>query len=73
MVSGLKPAQQVLFEADLRTHVKQVFPQATGVYRVRYAGNLGDLADLLEESLQDKIGLTLQKFDLGSAYFKVGD
>jgi hypothetical protein len=72
VVSGLKASQQVLFEEALRMQVQQCDLQSTGVYLVRYSGVLGDLADLLEESLQDKIGLTLQKFDLGSAYFKVG-
>ncbi|PIQ24459.1 hypothetical protein COW36_24730 [bacterium (Candidatus Blackallbacteria) CG17_big_fil_post_rev_8_21_14_2_50_48_46] len=71
VVKGLKGSQKSQFEAGLREHVRDLKLQSDGAYLVRYSGVLGDLADLLEESLQAKIGLAVQQFDLGSAYFTV--
>jgi hypothetical protein len=71
VVQGLKAAQKETFEAGVQEHARALAAQADGSYLVRYSGNLGDLADLLEESLQAKIGLAVQKFDLGTAYFKL--
>jgi hypothetical protein len=72
VLKGLKGGQKQLFEDAASEHVRSLALQSDGSYLVRYSGNLGDLADLLEEALQDKIGLSLQQFDLGSAYFQVG-
>lgn len=70
-VKGLKAPQQRVFEAELTEQVREFARQPDGSYLVRFSGVLGDLADLLETALQAKIGLTVQQFDLGSAYFTV--
>jgi len=72
VVKGLKGGQKQIFEEAASEHVRALALQSDGAYLVRFSGNLGDLADLLEEALQDKIGLSVQQFDLGSAYFQVG-
>jgi hypothetical protein len=72
VLKGLKGGHKQLFEETASEHVRALALQSDGSYLVRYSGNLGDLADLLEEALQDKIGLSVQQFDLGSAYFQVG-
>lgn len=70
-IKGLKTIQQQIFEAELARHVGEFSRQPDGSYVVRFSGILGDLADLLEAALQDKIGLTIEQFDLGQAYFRV--
>jgi uncharacterized protein YrrD len=71
VVKGIKDAQAQELESVLRELTRGVTPQAKGDYLIRYSGVIGDLADELEERLQERLGLSLERFDLGSAYFVI--
>jgi uncharacterized protein YrrD len=71
VVRGIKDTQAQELESVLRELTRGVTIKAKGDYLIRYGGVIGDLADELEERLQDRLGLSLERFDLGSAYFVI--
>lgn len=64
---GFKPPLSDVAEKRLKTLVKD-YATREGEIWVRYAGELADLADTIEETLSP--GYTLQRMDLGHAYFE---
>lgn len=68
--SGLSNSKIAGLEALLRQACPNFTAEGKGQYVVRYQGVLGDLADALEES-GESLGLGIQQFDLGTAYFEV--
>lgn len=66
---NMPKSKQAALETALKTKVKNLTSTKQGEYLVRYAGDLGDLADEIEESMGKSWGLSLDSFDLGNAYF----
>ena len=60
--------KQSLEQALKKKVIKLVSPKQ-GEYLVRFSGELGDLADELEENMGTQFGFTLESSDLGNAYF----
>lgn len=66
---NLKPEREAELQSYLQGLVKEIKPDGTGSFLVRYPGVLGDLADELEQRFGQSHGLTLESFDLGNATF----
>ncbi len=65
---AFKPPLNPVAQKRLESLVKTYTPGEKGDIWVRYAGELSDLADSIEETLSP--GYTLQRMDLGHAYFE---
>lgn len=66
---NLKPESEAELVNQLKGLVREVKVAGSGSYLVRYQGILGDLADELEARFGERLGLTLESFDLGNATF----
>ena len=66
---NLPKAKEEELVTSLGPLVKELKSAGTGQYLVRYQGQLGDLADDLEEQLGESFGFELESFDLGNATF----
>lgn len=65
---GFSPPLNPVAQKRLQSLVKDYTVNDTGEIWVRYAGELSDLADTIEETLNPSY--TLQRMDLGHAYFE---
>lgn len=66
---SLAPGRKAELTAGMQQLVREFSEQGQGTWLVRYQGQLGDLADELEEKLGDSLGCSLESFDLGNATF----